>query len=202
MKIMTEVGDLVQRSGDGRTCRVLGSRTIKRLGGAVCGLHRAHGDEEHVFLDSASKSRSTICLDSKPLGQFMSVLAQNHSNGFSSVWSSKPMAMVCQWFDLKTPETVFSVLTSKSVATVSSGLASKSVLCFLVKPQNQGGVGFPSLSLKTDGCGLVIWASKLPRWFLGLCLKTKWASVYRLRYKTDGGISARDTRRVLAACFA
>jgi hypothetical protein len=75
MKIMTGVGDLVQRSGDGRTCRVLGSRTIKRLGGAVCGLHRAHGDEEHVFLDSASKSRSTIYLDSKPLGQFMSVLA-------------------------------------------------------------------------------------------------------------------------------
>jgi hypothetical protein len=32
----------------------------------------------------------------------------------------------CEWFDLKTPQTVFTGLTSKLVATVSSGLASKS----------------------------------------------------------------------------
>jgi hypothetical protein len=50
---------------------------------------------------------------------------------------------------------------------------------FLVEPQNQGGGGFP-----------------------GLGLKTKWASVYRLRHKTDGGRSARDTRRDLVACLA
>jgi hypothetical protein len=31
---------------DGRTCRVFGGRTIERPGGAVFGLHRAHGDEE------------------------------------------------------------------------------------------------------------------------------------------------------------
>jgi hypothetical protein len=43
---------------------------------------------------------------------------------------------------------------------------------FLVEPQNQGGGGFPSLSLKTDSYGLMIWASKSPRRFLGLCLKT------------------------------
>jgi hypothetical protein len=65
---------------------------------------------------------------------------------------------------------------------------------FLVEPQNQGGGGFPGLGLKTDNSGLVIWASKSPRRFLGLGLKTKWASVYRLRHKTDGGRSARDTR--------
>jgi hypothetical protein len=35
--------------------------------------------------------------------------------------------------------------------------------------------------------------------FLGL--KTKQASVCRLRHKTNGGKSARDTRRDLAACF-
>jgi hypothetical protein len=35
--------------------------------------------------------------------------------------------MVCQWFDLKTIGTVFSGLTSKLMATVSPGLASKPV---------------------------------------------------------------------------
>jgi hypothetical protein len=49
-RIVVGVGDLVQRSGDGRTCRVLGGRTIERSGGFVCGLHRAHGDEERGFL--------------------------------------------------------------------------------------------------------------------------------------------------------
>jgi hypothetical protein len=38
------VGDLVQRTGDGCTGRVLGGRTVERSGGAVCGLHLARGD--------------------------------------------------------------------------------------------------------------------------------------------------------------
>jgi hypothetical protein len=38
------VGDLVQRTGDDRTGRVLGGRTVERSGGAVCGLHLARGD--------------------------------------------------------------------------------------------------------------------------------------------------------------
>jgi hypothetical protein len=38
------VGDLVQRTGGGRTGRVLGGRAVKRSGGAVCGLHLARGD--------------------------------------------------------------------------------------------------------------------------------------------------------------
>jgi hypothetical protein len=41
---------LVQRTGDGRTGRVLGGRAIERLCGVVCGLHCARGDEEHEFL--------------------------------------------------------------------------------------------------------------------------------------------------------
>jgi hypothetical protein len=56
-------------------------------------------------------------------------------------------------------------------------LASKSAVSFLVEPQNQGGGGFPGLDLKTSSFSLVIWASKSPRQFLGLGLKTKWASV-------------------------
>jgi hypothetical protein len=73
---------------------------------------------------------------------------------------------------------------------------------FLVEPQNQGGGGFPGLCLKTSRSDLVILASKSLRRFLGLGLKTKWASVSRLRHKTDGGRSARDSRRDLAACLA
>jgi hypothetical protein len=43
-------GDLVQRTRDGCTGQVLGARTIERSCDAVCGLHRARGDEEHGFL--------------------------------------------------------------------------------------------------------------------------------------------------------
>jgi hypothetical protein len=50
MRTVAGVGDLVQRTGDGSTCRVLGGRAIERSGGAMCDLHRAHRDEEHVFL--------------------------------------------------------------------------------------------------------------------------------------------------------
>jgi hypothetical protein len=72
---------------------------------------------------------------------------------------------------------------------------------FLVEPQNQDGGGFPGLGLKTGSSGLVIWASKSPRRFLVLGLKTKWASVCQLRHKTDGGRSARDMHRDVAACL-
>jgi hypothetical protein len=44
MRTMVGVGDLVQRTGDGRTGRVLGGRTVERSGGAVCDLHVARGD--------------------------------------------------------------------------------------------------------------------------------------------------------------
>jgi hypothetical protein len=87
------------------------------------------------------------------------------------------------------------------MATVFPSLASKLAVGFLVEPQNQGGGGFPDLGIKTDRSGLVIWALKSLRRFLGLDLKTKRALVYRLRHKTDGGKSARDTRRDLAACL-
>jgi hypothetical protein len=53
------------------------------------------------------------------------------------------MSTVCEWFGLEITRTVFSSLTSKLVAMVSPGLASKPVLGFLVEPQNQGGGGFP-----------------------------------------------------------
>jgi hypothetical protein len=100
------------------------------------------------------------------------VWSQNHSDGFSSVWASKPMTTVCEWFGIKTTQTVFTGLASKpmamvsgglaskTAATVSPGLASKPVVGFLVEPQNQGGGGFSGLGLKTGSSGLVICASK------------------------------------------
>jgi hypothetical protein len=48
-RIVAGVGDLIQRIGDGRTGWVLGGRAIEKSGDAVCGLHRARGDEERRF---------------------------------------------------------------------------------------------------------------------------------------------------------
>jgi hypothetical protein len=73
----------------------------------------------------------------------------------------------------KPAATVFSSLASKLVATVSPDLASIPLVGFLVEPQIQGGGGFPDLGLKIGSSGFVIWASKSPRRFLGLGLKTK-----------------------------
>jgi hypothetical protein len=49
--------------------QVLSGRTIEWLGDAMCGLHRPQGDEEHGFLGSASKPKSTVSpgLASKPV---------------------------------------------------------------------------------------------------------------------------------------
>jgi hypothetical protein len=47
---VTGVGNLVQRTGDGCTGRILGGQAVKRSGGVVCGLHHARGDEEREFL--------------------------------------------------------------------------------------------------------------------------------------------------------
>jgi hypothetical protein len=112
------------------------------------------------------------------------------------------MAIVFSSLASKLVATVLFTLASKLVATVSPGLTSKSVVGFLVEPQKQDGGGFFGLCIKTSSFGLVIWASKSPRCFLGLGLKTKWALVCRLHNKIDGGRSARDTHRDLVACFA
>jgi hypothetical protein len=43
-RIVVGVGDLVQRTGDGRTSRVLGGWAVERSGVSVCSLHLARGD--------------------------------------------------------------------------------------------------------------------------------------------------------------
>jgi hypothetical protein len=144
-----------------------------------------------VFAGLASKLVATVSgsLTSKPTATVSGGLALKPAVTVSGGLASKP-AM-----------TGFSSLTSKLVATVSPSLASKLVVGFLVEPQNQGGGGFPGLGLKIGSFDLVIWASKSPRRFLGLGLRTKWTSICRLRHKINGVRSARDTRRDLVACF-
>jgi hypothetical protein len=60
------------------------------------------------------------------------VWPQNHSDGFSSVWASKQMATVCEWFGLKIIRTIFAGLASKPMVTVSSDLALKPVAMVFV----------------------------------------------------------------------
>jgi hypothetical protein len=78
------------------------------------------------------------------------------------------------WFSLKTKVDGSPDLASKPVATI-----------LVVWHQNHS-LGFPDLGPKTDGCGLVIWASRSMRQFLGLGLTAKQATICRLRHKTDG----------------
>jgi hypothetical protein len=84
---------------------------IKRLGDAVCGLHRTRRNEEREFSGLASKPSSMVCqwFGLKTTGTVFFGLA------------SKPVAMV------------FSGLASKPVATVSFGLATKPWLSLEVK---------------------------------------------------------------------
>jgi hypothetical protein len=142
------------------------------------------------------KTTRTTCewFDLKTSRTVFAGLASKPVATVSNDLASKPVATVFTGFALKPVTTVFSSLASKLVAPVSSNLASKPAIGFLVEPQNQGDGGFPGLGLKTDSSGLVIWASKSLRRFLGLGLKTKWDLVCRLRHKPDGGRSARDTR--------
>jgi hypothetical protein len=106
------------------------------------------------------------------------VWPQNHSDGFRWVglkisgdgfwrFGLKTCCDGFRWFALKTSATVFSNLTSKMVATVSPGLTLKPVVGFLVEPQIQGSGWFLGLDLKTDSSGLMIWAAKSSRRFLG-----------------------------------
>jgi hypothetical protein len=117
-------------------------------------------------------------------------LASKLGATISSTLASKPAVTIFVGLASKSMTTVFFCLASKLVATVPPDLTSKLVVSFLGESQNQGGGEFSGLALKTGRFGLVIWVSKLSRWFLGLGLKTKWTSVCRLRNKTDVGRSA------------
>jgi hypothetical protein len=157
-----------------------------------------------VYSGLASKHAVTVFtgLTSKPVLTVFGGFASKPAATVSSGLASKPGVTVSDGLTSKSTVMVFSSLASKLVAMVCPDLTSKPVVGFLVKTQNQDGGGFFGLVLKTGSFGLVIRPSKSSRRFLGFDLKTKWASVCRLRHKTDGGRSTRDTRRDLVACFA
>jgi hypothetical protein len=99
------------------------------------------------------------------------VWPQNHWDGLSVVWHQNQWDNF-SWFDIKTGGVGFSRFGLKI-----------------------GGGGFFGLGLKTNSYGLFIWDSKSPRRFLSLGLKTKRATVYRLRHKIDGRMkTTHDTR--------
>jgi hypothetical protein len=126
----------------------------------------------------ASKPVATVSsgLTSKPAATVSTGLASKPATTVFAGLASKPVVTVFSGLASKPAAMVFFSLASKLVVTVCPGLASKPMVGFLVEPQNQGGGGFPGLGLKTGSFGLVIWASKSPRRFFGLGLKTKWAS--------------------------
>jgi hypothetical protein len=90
---MTGVGDLVQRTDNCHTGRVLGDWAIERSGGVVCSLHCARGDEEHGFLvEPQNQGRLFISgLTSKSLRRFVSSLASKSHGWFVSGLASKPV---------------------------------------------------------------------------------------------------------------
>jgi hypothetical protein len=142
-RIVTEIGDWVQRTEDGRIGRILGGRAIEMSGNVVCGLHRARGDEEHEFLGWASKSRSIIFsgLASKPV-----------ATGYP-VWAAKPSAPVW-WselrrflnFGLKIKQTSAYRLHHKTDEWSTARDTCRDLTsCFVWK---QVTLGFPSLALR------------------------------------------------------
>jgi hypothetical protein len=81
---------------------------IERSGDAMCSLNCAQGDEEHGFLGSASKSRSTISpsLASKIVAMVVLVWPQNHSLGFPGLGLKTGSCSVVIW-TTKSPRQFF-----------------------------------------------------------------------------------------------
>jgi hypothetical protein len=129
-------------------------------------------------------------LASNPLGRFSPIWPQNRWRRFLAVWPEN----LLRQFSLIWPQSWWRLFSP-----VCPQNWWRRFLSFW--PQNQGGGGFPGLSPQTGSSGLVISDLKSARLFLSLDLKIKWASVCRLRHKTDGRRSAWDTHRELAACF-
>jgi hypothetical protein len=73
MRIVAVVGDLVQRTGDGRTGQVLGGRVIKRSV-ALCAVYTVHMKTRSTgfMVEPQNQGRRFVSdLASKPLGRFL-----------------------------------------------------------------------------------------------------------------------------------
>jgi hypothetical protein len=136
--VVAGVRDLVQRTGDDRTDRVLGGWAIESSSDDLCGLYHTQGDEERGILGLASKSRTTLCqwFGLKTTKMVCQWFNMKTIGTVSPDLASKPMATVFSDLATKLEATIFSSLASKPVAMVSPSSASKSVVGFLVEPQN------------------------------------------------------------------
>jgi hypothetical protein len=116
MKIVAGVGDLVQRTRNGRTDWILGGWTIKRSGNAVCDLHRACGDEELV--EPQNQGRWFVSgLASRLVGRFSLIWPKNWWRLFLPIWPQNWWWV--SWLSLKTKVVEgFSVWASKPATTV------------------------------------------------------------------------------------
>jgi hypothetical protein len=87
MRTVAGVGDLVQRTEDGRIGRVLGGRTVERSDGTVCGLHWHVETRSVSFLvEHQNQGRRFVSgLVSKPLGRFSPIWPQNRWRRFLAV---------------------------------------------------------------------------------------------------------------------
>jgi hypothetical protein len=93
MRIVTGVGDLMQRTGDSRTGQVLGGRMI---GGrvtlcVVCTMHVETRSSGFIIETQNQGRRFVIGLASRPLGWFVSDLASKQLGRFVSGLTSKPL---------------------------------------------------------------------------------------------------------------
>jgi hypothetical protein len=84
---LLRVGDLVQRTGDGRTGQIFGGRAVERSGGIVCGLHLTETRSAGFLVEPQNQGRRFVSgLASKPLRRFSPVWPQNRWRRFLAVW--------------------------------------------------------------------------------------------------------------------
>jgi hypothetical protein len=113
-RIVTGVGDLVQRTGDGHTGRVLSGRVALC---AVCTVHVAMRSAGFLVEPQNQGRRFVSGLASKPLGRFSQVWPQNSWRRFLSVWPQNQWWI--SWLSLKTKVIEgFPVWASKPAAAV------------------------------------------------------------------------------------
>jgi hypothetical protein len=114
----------------------------------------------------------TRWLDGREVGMTLCAICTVHKEARARI----------SWFSPKTKVYGFSWFDLKTVGYSSCGLASKPLArVFWFEPQNRQ-LRFGDL------------AHKITTTVFSLCLKIKWAMVYRLRHKTDGKMKmARDT---------
>jgi hypothetical protein len=150
MRIMAGVGDLVQRTGNGRPGQILGGQMIEMSGDAVYSLHRVQGDKKHGVFSSVSKPRLIVC----------------HWFGIKITrivcqwFGLKTTGMVCQWFDLKTGGDSFYWFDLKTGGCGFPGLGLKTGSCGLVIWVLNHGDDFSKFGHKTGGNSFLLWSSK------------------------------------------